>query len=97
MTVAVHLLVGTTKGAFILTSTDRDVWDQSDGPHCNGWTINHMATATPDSARFGPAAGATGTVPGSGDRRMAAQHGHSASCRLAKWMNGPPMIPTLRR
>lgn len=47
MTVAVHLLVGTTKGAFILTSTDRDVWDVS-GPHCNGWTINHMA-GDPDS------------------------------------------------
>lgn len=47
MTGAVHLLVGTTKGAFILTSTDRTEWDVS-GPHCDGWTINHMA-GDPDS------------------------------------------------
>jgi photosystem II stability/assembly factor-like uncharacterized protein len=37
-----HLLVGTTKGAFILTANDdRRDWDVS-GPHCGGWPINHM-------------------------------------------------------
>jgi photosystem II stability/assembly factor-like uncharacterized protein len=36
------LLVGTTKGAFILTADpDRKDWDVS-GPHCGGWPINHM-------------------------------------------------------
>ncbi|MCE0505325.1 exo-alpha-sialidase [Roseivivax sp. GX 12232] len=39
---AFHLLVGTTKGAFILTSEDRAAWSVS-GPHCDGWPINHMA------------------------------------------------------
>jgi len=38
----IHLLVGTTKGAFILTSSDRSSWTVS-GPHCGGWGINHMA------------------------------------------------------
>jgi len=41
MSGTVHLLVGTTKGAFVLTSSDRDSWAVS-GPHCDGWTINHM-------------------------------------------------------
>ena len=35
------LLVGTTKGAFLLTR-DGDEWQVS-GPHCDGWPINHMA------------------------------------------------------
>ena len=39
----VSLLVGTTKGAFILSSgAGRDSWDVT-GPHCDGWCINHMA------------------------------------------------------
>ncbi|WP_428514076.1 WD40/YVTN/BNR-like repeat-containing protein [Roseovarius sp.] len=37
------LLVGTTKGAFLVAAdTDRQTWDVS-GPHCGGWCINHMA------------------------------------------------------
>jgi hypothetical protein len=48
MSRTVHLLVGTTKGAFILTaSDDRSEWDVS-GPHCDGWPINHM-TGDPDT------------------------------------------------
>ena len=35
------LLVGTTKGAFVLTKQGND-WHAS-GPHCGGWPINHMA------------------------------------------------------
>lgn len=42
MSGTVHLLVGTTKGAFILSSPDRQSWEVS-GPHCDGWSINHMA------------------------------------------------------
>jgi hypothetical protein len=38
-----RLLVGTTKGAFILTAdAERRIWEVS-GPHCGGWPINHMA------------------------------------------------------
>lgn len=40
---SVSLLVGTTKGAFILSAdAGRDSWDVT-GPHCDGWCINHMA------------------------------------------------------
>ncbi len=36
------LLVGTTKGAFLLSSgPDRQDWSIS-GPHCDGWPINHI-------------------------------------------------------
>ena len=36
------ILIGTTKGAFLLTSeTGRSGWRLS-GPHCGGWTINHV-------------------------------------------------------
>lgn len=39
----ISVLVGTTKGAFLLTSQDgRASWMLS-GPHCEGWTINHVA------------------------------------------------------
>ena len=39
----ISVLIGTTKGAFLLTSTDqRESWDLS-GPHCDGWSINHIA------------------------------------------------------
>jgi len=39
---AVTLLVGTTKGAFVLSgSADRSGWEVS-GPHCDLWPINHV-------------------------------------------------------
>lgn len=37
----VTILVGTTKGAFLIASGDRDSWAVS-GPHCEGWPINHV-------------------------------------------------------
>lgn len=37
---AIRVLVGTTKGLFILSSPDRREWHVS-GPHCGGWPINH--------------------------------------------------------
>jgi photosystem II stability/assembly factor-like uncharacterized protein len=37
---AVRVLVGTTKGLFILESADRGAWSLT-GPHCDGWPINH--------------------------------------------------------
>lgn len=38
----VTLLLGTTKGAFLATSSDqRQSW-QISGPHCGGWPINHV-------------------------------------------------------
>ncbi len=39
---SVDILVGTTKGAFILTaSAERDQW-RLRGPFCGGWAINHV-------------------------------------------------------
>ncbi|NJR13771.1 MAG: exo-alpha-sialidase, partial [Phyllobacteriaceae bacterium] len=39
---AVTVLVGTTKGAFLVSSQDdRASWRVS-GPHCGGWPINHV-------------------------------------------------------
>lgn len=41
MAESVKLLVGTTKGLFIIASgPGREGWTVS-GPHCDGWTINH--------------------------------------------------------
>ena len=37
-----QVLVGTTKGAFILTEGAQGAFDVS-GPHCGGWPINHVA------------------------------------------------------
>ncbi len=38
----ITVLVGTTKGAFLIEGdADRAGW-RVDGPHCNGWPINHM-------------------------------------------------------
>lgn len=43
MSMSLTLLVGTTKGAFLLAGdADRTGWRVS-GPHCGGWAINHMA------------------------------------------------------
>ena len=39
---SISLLVGTTKGLFIISSDDRESWSV-DGPHCELWPINHAA------------------------------------------------------
>lgn len=43
MSGTVRLLVGTTKGAFVLTADPARAEWQVSGPHCGGWPINHMA------------------------------------------------------
>jgi hypothetical protein len=69
-----HLLVGTTKGAFILTaSSDRTEWDVS-GPHCDGWPINHM-TGDPDDGTIWAGGGGDWTARASGGPPMAARPG----------------------
>jgi len=48
----VRLLVGTKKGAFILTSDGkRQKWDVS-GPHFGGWEIYHMKGSSADVNRI---------------------------------------------
>ena len=49
---AVRVLVGTRKGAFILTSdVERDHWDVS-GPHFGGWEIYHIKGSPADPNRI---------------------------------------------
>jgi hypothetical protein len=48
----VRVLVGTRKGAFILTSDGRrDKW-QVDGPHFPGWEIYHLKGSPADPNRL---------------------------------------------
>jgi photosystem II stability/assembly factor-like uncharacterized protein len=48
----VRVLVGTRKGAFILTSDEgREKWDVS-GPHFGGWEIYHVASSPADPDRL---------------------------------------------
>src|ERR1039457_7428498 len=48
----VRVLVGTRKGAFILTSdARREQWDVS-GPHFGGWEIYHVKGSPVDSNRL---------------------------------------------
>jgi len=49
---AVRVLVGTRKGAFVLTSDDkRERWDVK-GPHFGGWEIYHLKGSPADSNRI---------------------------------------------
>ena len=48
----VRVLVGTRKGAFILTSDDkREQW-HVDGPHFGGWEIYHLKGSPADPKRI---------------------------------------------
>ncbi|MEY4871495.1 MAG: hypothetical protein RLZZ563_825 [Pseudomonadota bacterium] len=56
MTASVTILVGTTKGVFLLRSDDaRSSW-QTTGPHCDGWPINHVL-ADPNTGTIWAAGG----------------------------------------
>ncbi|MEX0338798.1 MAG: exo-alpha-sialidase, partial [Arenibacterium sp.] len=45
------LLVGTTKGAFLLTPDQSNGGWSTQGPFCDGWPINHLAS-DPDTGRL---------------------------------------------
>ena len=47
----VRVLVGTRKGAFVLTSGDRKRWKVS-GPHFGGWEIYHLKGSPADPNRL---------------------------------------------
>jgi hypothetical protein len=77
----VTVLAGTTKGAFLLSSTDdRRTWRVS-GPHCGGWPINHVI-ADPDTGAL--YAGGGGDWHGAGIWRSADGGANWAVTRLSR-------------
>ena len=56
MPISVTVLVGTTKGTFLLRSKDDRASWQVSGPHCDGWPINHVL-ADPDTGTIWAAGG----------------------------------------
>lgn len=52
----ISVLVGTTKGAFLLTSQDNRAHWALSGPHCEGWCINHVA-ADPETGTLAAGGG----------------------------------------
>src|SRR5207245_1011068 len=49
----VRVLVGTRKGAFVMTSDERRKDWKVDGPHFAGWEVYHMNGSTPDTVYAG--------------------------------------------
>jgi photosystem II stability/assembly factor-like uncharacterized protein len=75
------LLIGTTKGVFLLSDTgDRQQWNLT-GPHCDGWGINHMA-ADPQSGELW--AGGGGDWHGAGVWHSADGGNHWELTRLTR-------------
>jgi len=57
----VRVLVGTRKGAFILTSdAKRQQWEVA-GPHFGGWEIYHLKGSPADRTASMPPSGRAGT------------------------------------
>ena len=79
---AVSVLVGSTKGAFVLTSDNRRKDWALSGPHCGGWNINHVL-GDPATGTLWAAGGSDWT--GAGVWRSA---DNGATWTLAKLSNG---------
>lgn len=79
MSTTARVLLGTTKGAFVLTPDGKD-WSVS-GPHCDGWCINHVI-GDPDNGMLW--AGGGGDWPGAGVWRSA----DGEAWELCKLSNG---------
>ena len=74
----ITLLVGTTKGAFLISGgNDRSYW-AIQGPYCDGWPINHVI-GDPE----------TGNHLGGGRRRMA-RRGYLVQRRRRHELEGHP-------
>jgi len=87
----VTILVGTTKGAFMISSgSDRKGWTVK-GPFCDGWPINHMIG---DPATRLLWAGGGGEWHGAGVWRSEdwAQPGTLQSSQKDRLMTGRPTI-----
>ncbi len=85
---AQSLLVGTTKGLFIVDADSGDVT----GPHCSGWGINHVAS---DPATGTIWAGGGGDFFGGGvfrstDRGQSWQLTRLSTGQIDQWIEGEP-------
>jgi hypothetical protein len=81
----ITLLIGTTKGAFLLSGgNDRSGWAIR-GPYCDGWPINHMI-GDPETV-----------AQASGAAKTAARVGKSPVSPRGRWTIGPPKIPLSQR
>lgn len=79
---SVTILVGTTKGVFLLDAgSDRQGWEIR-GPFCDGWGINHVI-GDAESGTIWAAGG--GAWPGAGVWRS---DDHGASWRVSQFANG---------
>lgn len=88
----VHVLVGTTKGAFVLDgNAARDTWSVR-GPYCDGWPINHVVG---DPATGTIYAGGGGEWTGAGVWRST-DNGHTwevtklTTGQMDQWAAGDP-------
>ncbi len=73
---ALHLLVGTTKGAFVVDGdADRSTWTVR-GPYCDGWPVNHVI-GDPATGTIWAGGGGTGPAPASGAPTTSATRGPS--------------------
>ena len=70
------LLIGTTKGAFLISGgEDRSGWSVR-GPFCDGWPVNHIV-GDPETGTLWAGGAASGTGPASGAPKTAARPGRS--------------------
>ncbi len=95
----VTVLVGTTKGAFLIDGgTDRTGWHVR-GPFCKGWPINHVV-GDAESGTIWAGGGSEWNGAGiwrSGDLRIKAKAGKSRASPEVPLMIGPRRIPILRQ
>src|SRR5438045_3549355 len=90
------LLVGTTKGAFLICGgNDRSGWAVQ-GPYCDGWPINHVV-GDPETGTLWAGAAANGTAQVSGAAKTAERIGRSPALQKERWTIGPPMMPISQR
>jgi len=83
----VTILVGTTKGAFLISGgSDRQGWTVK-GPFCNGWPLPRVCC--------GPVAAANGTVPACGALKTRVKLGKWPSSQRVSSTTGRPKILNL--
>ena len=87
----VTILVGTTKGAFLISGgSDRQGWTVK-GPFCNGWPINHIV-GDPATGLLWAGGGGEWQAPASGARKTRVRLGKWPSSQRVSSTTGLPKI-----